>query len=89
MDTAQRRDFVAGPDAKEGFSILNRLRRSGFVHMQSATPLLMDELGLSESAANRLIAQWQRRQEESRCPATPQWPGTSAPPWAPHPDWPA
>jgi hypothetical protein len=66
MDTAQKRDFVTGPDASEAFSILTRLRRSGFVHMQTAAPLLMDELGLSESAASRLIAQWQRRQEEPR-----------------------
>ena len=83
MDTAQRRDFVAGPDASEGFSILTRLRRSGFVHMQTAAPLLMDELGLSESAANRLIAQWLRHQEEARWSPPTYAGGASAAVWPP------
>ncbi len=64
MDTAQKRNFLAGEDAREGFNILTRLRRSGFVHMYTAAPLLMDELGLTESAADRLITQWHRQQEQ-------------------------
>ncbi len=64
MNIAQPCNFLAGQDARDGFNILTRLRRSGLVHMYTAAPLLMDELGVTQAAAERLIKQWHRQQEK-------------------------
>ena len=45
---------------EEAFEYLDELRESGVTNMFGATPYLVEEFGISEKEARKLLAEWMR-----------------------------